>query len=244
MRIPGSLQRLVAFLVVMAIAGGISPGDLECASMKKPIPAAERDRLSKALVAALAAVPAPAKPFALLEGESSKEIAGDAEWDAAAKRWVAPGAASAERIYEVDGSEAERADTVPLEVRVWVNRGASLPEALQSVGGELKIFPLPDAPAVEASMIVLPTDSRVMPQSAAQIANALTVMRIYVGPDVLGKFLRDALEKQSNDAWVLPPGGKPGDARWIVVELYGGKRAVEELAARVPISKLRRLLRR
>ena len=244
MRIATSRSRLLARTVLAAVAGGLLAQASWGASANRPIPAAERERLSKTLDRARAVIPAPPKPFALVKDQSSREVAGEAEWDDGAKRWDAPGSAALERVFEIPESETDTAETIPLEVRLWINRGASVPYALQSVGAAPTVVPHAGALAVEVSTIPAAAESRMMPQSPAQIANALTVMRIYVGPDALVTFLRDAVERQSEASWSPPPDGKPGDARWIVVELYGGKRAVEDLAARVDASKLRRLLSR
>lgn len=231
--------RLLIVLILSLAAAGPPSQRAEGAQMKA-IPRSERHRLAKALDAALASLPTPEKGFALVEGGASREVAEEAAWDSGAGRWLAPATAYAERVYDPPGQGEEEP---VLEIRLRLNQGASLPQDLQSVGGEPALFPLPSAPAIEVSTVKLEASSRMMQQTEAQIANSLTVMRIYVGSAELSRFVLDLLTTNPEGHWAPPPGGRPAAVRWIVVELYGGKRAVERLAGRVPVERLRRLLR-
>jgi len=244
MKSPLRARALVALLLA-AVAAGLTPPRAGGSEMRA-IPRAERDRLAKTLASALATLPTPERGFALVEDGASQEVTDKAAWDSAAGRWLAPATAYAERVYDRPGENAgkpgENAAEPVLEVRLRINEGASLPQDLQSVGGEPALFPLPSALAVEVFTVKLEASSRMMPQTEAEIANSLTVMRIYIGGAELSAYVREILKEGSTAAWAPPPGGKPGAARFIVVELYGGRQTVERLAARVPVERLRRLL--
>jgi hypothetical protein len=171
-----------------------------------------------------------------------------AAWDEAHATWLRPGAASAERVYEPRKS----GDNAPpnLEQRVYVNSEVAMPSGLASEGAAPRLFPIPGAAAVEVTTIGMEGSEAAsseggrvaMPVAPGQAASAVTIIRVLLADPKTERIFRSATAVDHITQTVDRPVLRSGAVQSLVIELYGGKRDVEALARRLPVSALRRLL--
>ena len=245
-------RRAVAAVVLMGVGIGlIDPYACVQHSSGSParreVPARERTRVLEAARRALALLPAP-RGYRLDRESVTSEAAREADWDGTTSRWAAPVAARAERLYEPAGGDAPGAPP-PLEQRVFVNGGVSLPTGLASVGGAPRPFVIRGAVAV-----LVPTagvedppaaEGRVaLPVSPEGAANSLAIVRVVVASVPVERSFEAAARSGAMSAPPRKPPRSAGSVEAVVVELYGGRRDVETAARRIPTAKLRALLTR
>ena len=250
-------RHAIAAVVTLAVGIGLldpyacvqysSGGSLMSGSPAHPVPQADQDRVLDAARRALALLPEP-RHYTLDRGSLMSEVEKSAPWNQARKIWSAPAAARAERAYEPIGDDAENAPPA-LEERVFVNSAVAMPEGLASEGGTPHAFPLRGAAAVEVTMIGAESETpttqggRVaLPLSGKEAAAAVTVLRILIADHGAERAFRAAA---SSGSMRLPPSKAParvGAVRSLVIEIYGGRRDVEEMARRVPVTELRKIL--
>jgi hypothetical protein len=213
----------------------------------RPVPKAERARLRAAAQRGMALLPAP-RGYAL-DPESNQFGADEtATWDEARGAWSSPGSASAERVFEPRPS----GDNVPpnLEQRVYVNSEVAMPSGLASEGTSPRLFSIPGASAVEVTTIGMEGSEAAsseggrvaMPVTPEQGASAVTIIRVLLADPKSERIFRSATAVGQLPQSLERTVKRPGAVQSLVIELYGGKRDVEALARRLPVSALRRLL--
>jgi len=228
------------------IASAAAPvGDRQV--MSRPIPKGERARLREAAQKALALLPAP-RGFVLDRESYRVTVDETAAWDEAQATWSSPGTARAERAYEPSGSGANSPPT--LEQRIYLNSEVELPSGLASEGGSPRLFPIQGATAVEVTTIGMEGSGAAgseggrvaMPVTPEQAASAITIIRVLVADPKTERIYRSAAAAGHITERLDRAAKRPGEVQSLMVELYGGKRDVEALARRLPVSALRRLL--
>lgn len=239
-------------LVALAVGVGLvapvacvpfSPGG----SPARDVPARERARVLVAVRRAMALLPAP-RGYQLDMESVTSEAAKTAAWRGGASEWAAPVAARAERAFEPP--DPDRADAPPaLEQRVFANSETAPPSGLGSETGAIRAFPLAGAAALEATMAGLDDPpargGRVaLPADPGSRSTALTIVRVLVADPASERAFRAAAGSGTVMARSPRPPARAGSVQTLVIELYGGRRDVEALARRLPVSALRRLLDR
>ncbi|HEU4726065.1 MAG TPA: hypothetical protein VFU59_12335, partial [Candidatus Eisenbacteria bacterium] len=204
----------------------------------KPIPAAAKAALTRTLASAFRALPAPAKDFHEDREGGLREIAaGTSAWAVATK---APAEAKQVRVYERTVGEGDDAETVPLEVRVYVNLERALPEPLGSEGGALETFTHDGLPGMRASLAGVGASRVALPLSPEEMKDALTVVRLHVGAAEATPYLDEIAQgrRPPRTPWDERPARKASDVRTIVVEFQGPRAEVDRLAAAVKAAPL------
>jgi hypothetical protein len=213
-------------------------------SLRRDVPARERARVLVAVRRALALLPEP-RGYDL----DDESVTSETDKSAAASRegaWTAPVAARAERAFEPP--DPDRAEAPPaLEQRVFANSEVGPPSGLASETGALRVFPIPDAAAVEATTAGMdPSEGgRVaLPARPGQTATALTIIRVLVADPALERDFRSAAGSGVMPSRPRKAPPRAGAVYSLMVELYGGRRDVEAVARRIPVAALRQLLDR
>ncbi len=241
-------KTFAAAALAMTLAAGSWVGSEEIRAGERPVPTAAVAGLRRSLAAALAAVPQPSSPYRLDRTSSVTRVNPAAGWDAAADRWAAPAEGSAERVY-VAGGDEDQEDGRTVEIRVFLNLEPSLPTGLASVAGEPRLVALSTAPAVEVTTIGAEEGQRVaLPVTPEEAAEAVTIIRLYVGGPAVEQALRRLLAEETGESTNKPthtmvPTRRADHVQAVIVELYGPKAEVERLARGVKVGALRKLLR-
>ena len=81
-----------------------------------------------------------------------------------------------------------------------------------------------------------------MPVKPGQAASAVTIIRVLLANPKTERIFRAATATGHGPEGLARTAKRAGAVQSLVIELYGGKRDVEALARRLPISALRRLL--
>jgi hypothetical protein len=212
----------------------------------RPLPKADRARLTDAATRALRLLPAP-KGYLLDRGSVHVEADPRGLWDEARSTWLRAASAKAERSFD----PADEADDAPpaLEQRVFVNGEVDLPRGLASAGGTLRPFPVQGAAAVMVTTIGAEgaeagEGGRVaMPVSPEEARTAITIVRVLLAdPKTERAYGAAAAAAGAGPEDTRRAPRRPGEVQSLQIEIYGGRDDVLALAKRLPTAALRKLL--
>jgi hypothetical protein len=205
---------------------------------------ADRKALERVLRKAFEALPSPGKDFRADAESGTQEIAlSSSAWAMATK---APAEAQASRVFEKRTGSGDDAETVTLEIRLYLNMERGLPEPLGSEGGVLETFTHNGLPGSRASLAGVEPSRVALPLTAEEGANALTVLRLHVGAESIEGYLGEIARgrKPPRTPWDQTAAKSPSEVRTIVVEYYGPRAEVERLLKATSAAPLRALLSR
>src|SRR5690349_3403458 len=212
------------------------------ASNARPALSAEdRKSLARSLANVFDALPRPSKGYRLDKDANAPEIAtATTAWAIATK---APADAAATHVYErPKPGNADENDVV--EIRVYLNRERTLPDALGSEGGTLETFTQDGMPCSRLSLAGVTPGRVALPLRGDQDADALTVLRAHVGVVDVEPYLIEISQGRTprRSPWDGEPARRLSQIRTIVVEYYGPRAEVERLMKATPAAPLRALL--
>ena len=206
------------------------------------IPASDRKALERTLASAFRALPVPVKEFHQDRSSGTRVIVPGTTARAAAAK--APAEARQVRVYERLVGTGEEAEAVGLEVRVYVNQEGTLPEPLASEAGTPQTFTHDGLPGMRVSLAGVPSGRVALPLTADEAANALTVVRLYVGLPPIEPYLEEIAQGRQPERtpWDSRPPRRASEVRTVVVEFQGPRGEVERLVKATSAAPLRALL--
>jgi hypothetical protein len=224
-------MRILVAMAVLVAASATAEAEVGMRVLDKAPSTTERKAMERAITRCFQALPAPARTFRRDRESDLLEIAGLG--------------AEATRVYERRVTKGSDEDPVVLEVRVYMNREQSLPEPLGSEGGAFQPFRHDGLPAMRVFLAGVDPGGRVaLPLTPEESTDALTVVRLHVGPPSAEKYLYEIAEGRHPDRTPWDDAGPRSltEVRTIVVEYRGPRAEVERLLQATVASKLRAIL--
>lgn len=225
------MSSFIPLALLAGVCAGAALGEDARAADAAPS-AAERRAMEKVVSRCFGALPGPTRPFRRDHQSDFAEIAARS--------------AEATRVYERRPAAGTDEDPMVLEIRVYVNRERSLPEPLGSEGGALQTFRHDGIPTTRVFLAGVGVDQgRVaLPLSPQDEADALTVVRLHVGPPYAEKYLEEIAQGRRPDRtpWDGAAPLRGASVRTLVVEFRGPRAEVELLLRHTLVPKLRAIL--